>query len=138
MGIRPGAGVALPDNMSASYKHALATQPQQPRRQLPRPQARRVERVGRRRGGVRSAAEQLAARQIAIAAAESVIGTTYVFASADPNVGIELLGARDVVLRAGRDLAATLVRGDVDSMLPAPVRARASWCWGTCCSSTHR
>ncbi len=32
------------------------------------------------------------AAQIAIAAAESVIGTTYVFASADPNVGFDCSG----------------------------------------------
>jgi cell wall-associated NlpC family hydrolase len=36
--------------------------------------------------------QNASAAQIAIAAAESVIGTTYVFASADPNVGFDCSG----------------------------------------------
>jgi peptidoglycan DL-endopeptidase CwlO len=80
---------SLYSQLSTSYKNALAAQAA----------AEAAARAGTSSGGSTGSSggvfvppPNASATQIAIAAAESVIGTTYVFGSADPNVGFDCSG----------------------------------------------
>ena len=81
------------DNLSASYKRALAAQAAAASAAAA-PSGSSSGSSGSSGGGgsVFVPPQNASAAQIAIAAAESVIGTTYVFASADPSVGFDCSG----------------------------------------------
>ena len=81
---------SLYSQMSTSYKNAIAAQEAA---EAAAAQPRRAARPPDRGGGrVFVPPQNATAAQIAIAAAESVIGTTYVFGSADPSVGFDCSG----------------------------------------------
>ncbi len=75
------------DKLSASYKHALAAAAAAAAAAAPSGIS-----SGSSGGSVFVPPQNASAAQIAIAAAESAIGTTYVFASADPSVGFDCSG----------------------------------------------
>jgi cell wall-associated NlpC family hydrolase len=81
---------ALYNQMSTSYKHALAAQAAAAAAAAAASTSSGSSGSGG--GSVFVPPQNASAAQVAIAAAESVIGTTYVFGSADPSVGFDCSG----------------------------------------------